>query len=52
MFSFFQQTSGDSGKIGPLHCPRIDKDQTGTLYVPEGVKKSVTVRGMNFPEVM
>ena len=37
---------------GPLHCPRIDKDLTGTLYVPEGVHKSVAVRGMNFPQVM
>ena len=37
---------------GPLHCPRIDKDLTGTLYVPEGVHKSVAVRGMNFPQVL
>ena len=36
---------------GPLHCPRIDKDATGTLFVPEGVQKSVAVRGMNFPQV-
>ena len=37
---------------GPLHCPRIDKDLTGTLFVPEGVQKSVVVRGMNFPQVI
>ena len=37
---------------GPLHCPRIDKDATGTLFVPEGVQKSVAVRGMNFPQVI
>ena len=51
-FVLLQQTSGGSGMRGPLHCPRIDRDLTGTLYVPEGVHKSVAVRGMNFPQVL
>lgn len=47
----FQRVSASSGMKGPLHCPRIDSERTGTIYVPEGIEKNVVIRGINFPQV-
>ncbi|KAL3853455.1 hypothetical protein ACJMK2_016991 [Sinanodonta woodiana] len=43
------RTSAESGMRGPLHCPGIDHEATGTIYVPEGVEKAVTIQGHNLP---
>ncbi|XP_060592222.1 plexin-A1-like isoform X2 [Ruditapes philippinarum] len=45
-----QRISSRSGMKGPLHCPRIDSERTGTIYVPEGIEKNVVIRGINFPQ--
>ncbi|KAL4225917.1 hypothetical protein ACF0H5_013905 [Mactra antiquata] len=45
-----QAGSSRTGTKGPLHCPRIDSERTGTIYVPQGVEKDVIIRGINFPQ--
>ncbi|ESO91422.1 hypothetical protein LOTGIDRAFT_105554 [Lottia gigantea] len=34
---------------GALHCPRIDIEQTGDVYIPVDVTRVVLLKGYNFP---
>ncbi|XP_069141265.1 plexin-B-like isoform X2 [Argopecten irradians] len=41
--------SGD-GRRGPNHCPRIDRNKTEPVYIPNQRAKAITIHGFNFPE--
>lgn len=45
---FFQRYS-INGPRGAIHCPKIDVDKTGSVYLPENIGKTVVIKGVNFP---
>ncbi|XP_033744858.1 plexin-B-like isoform X3 [Pecten maximus] len=38
------------GRRGPNHCPRVDRNKTEPVYIPNEKAKPITIQGFNFPE--